>query len=88
MKDLVVYVLLSKIIMAPHIMAQDKNNAMLCKSFIATIYDSMDKWFIDLKVSSIASFSKLVRLVITNYASNKPLKIIITSSIVHYSKCG
>lgn len=47
---------------------------MLCKSFLDTLLDSASKWFNDLKPSSITSFAKLVRLFITYYASNKPLK--------------
>lgn len=41
---------------------------------MATLHDSTSKWFNDMKPSSITSFTKLIRLLVTYYARNKPLK--------------
>lgn len=73
-KDHIAHVFLFKTIMSPLNMPLDKRDAMLCRSFVATLYNSTSKWFSNPNLGSITYFSKLDRLFVTNYTSNKPLK--------------
>lgn len=47
---------------------------MLCKSFSVTLHNLVNKWLKDLKTSSITFFFELIRLFVSYYARNKPLK--------------
>lgn len=73
-KEPIAYLLLLKTIISTINIPQYKRDAMLCKSFSTTQYDSASKWFSDMKPSCITFFIELVRLFMTYYASNKHLK--------------
>lgn len=73
-KDPIAYVLLFKTIMSSLKMAWDKKDAMLCKSFSSILHDSASKWFSNLKPNSINSFTEFIKLLVTYYVNENPLK--------------
>lgn len=73
-KNLVPYVVHFKTNMATVSLSWDKGDTMMCKLFTTTLCDGEKKWYNNLAHCTITSFSQFTKMLITNYASNKPMR--------------
>lgn len=73
-KDPITYIIHFKMAMVLLCILEEKRDAIFCKIFASTLQEMVRKWFIELSLMIIKNLFELVKIFITNYVYNKPIR--------------